>query len=159
MESSFLDDIKDEGFFYALAERPFKTALAGLIACTLLWTGWKTIANNIEYSKGARVGMINKFSEKGLIWKKYDGQLALEGIVSNSNAVGANVWDFSLDNFQAHGESKEELVKKITGYMDKGEKVKITYTQPVAVWPWRASETYLVQNVEPIGRGESGGKK
>ena len=48
--------------------------------------------NNFEYSKGTRAGVINKFSEKGIVWKTYEGQIALEGIVSTGESVGANVW-------------------------------------------------------------------
>lgn len=143
----------DETLEY-IFKHPIKSIIAATTALSILWGGYHAIGNKIEYSKGTRVGVINKFSEKGLIWKKYDGQLALEGIVSNNNRVGANVWDFSLDNLNAHGGNKKELVKKISEYMEKSEKVKINYIQPIACWPWQASSNYLIQSVEPIEKSK-----
>src|SRR3989338_7376669 len=44
-----------------------------LVAGALSWGIFQGIGNNYEYSKGTRTGMINKFAEKGLIWKTYEG--------------------------------------------------------------------------------------
>ena len=116
----------------------------------LIYGGWQGIGNNIEYSQGIRTGMINKISEKGLFWKTYEGQMALEGIVSGNNSVGANVWDFSLDRQARHRENIGELAKKIQGYLESGTKVKVTYVEPLTTWPWRSGTDYLIQEVEPV---------
>ncbi len=108
------------------------------------------VLNNYEYSKGTRVGVINKFSERGTFWKTWEGQLALEGIVSSGNNVGANVWDFSLDRQHRHGEDIKFIGEKIQKYLESGTKVKVTYTQPWVSWPWRSGTDYLVQSVDPI---------
>lgn len=93
--------------------------------------------------------MINKFSKKGLIWKTYEGQMALEGITSSDSYVGANVWDFSLDRQARHGENIDELSKKIQTYLESGQKVKIDYIEPFTTWPWRSETNFLIQNVSP----------
>ena len=98
--------------------------------------------------------MINKISEKGLFWKTYEGQMALEGIVSENNSVGANVWDFSIDRQARHGENPKELVEKIKGYLEAEAKVKVTYVEPFATWPWRSETNYLIQSVESIRKAE-----
>ena len=116
------------------------------------WGAYQGIGNNIEYSKGERTGMINKVSEKGLIWKTHEGQMALEGIVSGNQMMGANVWDFSLDGQEINGEDTQKIIAQLKECMYKGTKVKISYIQQLAVWPWRGDTNYLVQNVEPIGR-------
>lgn len=123
-------------------------ALAG----TLIWGTYQGIGNNLQYSDGIRTGMVNKFSSKGLIWKTYEGQMALEGIVSNGNSSGANVWDFSIDRQARHGENGAELARKIREYLESGTKVKVTYTEPLSTWPWRSSTDYLIQNVEPVNK-------
>ena len=128
--------------------------LAGALAGALVWAGYQGIGNGIEYSQGTRTGMINKISEKGLFWKTYEGQIALEGIVSGNNSVGANVWDFSLDRQARHGENPKELTEKIRGYLETGTKVKVTYIEPMATWPWRSETDYLIQSVEPVGKTE-----
>jgi|SRR3989344_6175576 len=124
-------------------------AVSGFFSLLTLWGGCN-LANNFEYSKGDRTGMINKVSEKGLFWKTYEGQIALEGITSGSGFVGANVWDFSLDRQARHGENTQELAKKMRGYLQSGTKVKVTYVEPFATWPWRSGTDYLIQTVEPV---------
>ncbi len=116
---------------------------------TLAYVGCQWVGNDLQYSEGIRTGMINKFSEKGLAWKTYEGQMALEGIVGG-RTVGANVWDFSLDRQARHGEKTEELAQKIRTYLESGTKVKVTYVEPLKTWPWRSGTDYLITSVEPV---------
>ncbi|MBU4069901.1 MAG: hypothetical protein KJ646_02875 [Nanoarchaeota archaeon] len=120
------------------------------LAGTLIWGGYQGIGNNIEYSEGQRVGVVNKISEKGLIWKTKEGQLSLEGRTSTGDYTGAGVWDFSIDKSARHGENVDGLYSQISKEMENGQRVKITYKEPLATWPWRADTTYLVQSVEPL---------
>jgi len=138
--NSSIDEIT---FFRSWARNIIVTGL-------LAYGGCQAIGNNIEYSQGIRTGMINKISEKGLFWKTYEGQMALEGIVSGKNSVGANVWDFSLDRQARQGENPKELAEQIREYLETGTKVKVTYKEPLATWPWRSGTDYPVQKVEPI---------
>ena len=120
----------------------------------ILWGSYQGIGNNLCYSHGERTGMINKVSENGLFWKTSEGQMALEGIVSGHNFVCANVWDFSLDRQARHGEDVKKIAAKLQEYMQAGTKVRVTYTEPLATWPWRSETGYLIQNVEPIVKAE-----
>lgn len=138
----------DGGVFFGRWIRTI--AVGGFLGWSTLWGGYKLVFNDYEYSKGTRTGMINKFSEKGLIWKTYEGQMALEGMVSNKGYAGANVWDFSLDRQKRHREDTEELAKKIQSYLESGTKVKVNYIEPFTTWPWRSGTNYLIQKVEPI---------
>lgn len=129
----------------------FKIGCATLLAGAL-FMGWPAgcyILNEYTYSEGTRVGVINKFSKKGTFWKTYEGQMALEGIVSSGDSVGANVWDFSLDNQARQREDTEALAKKIQDYAESSTKVKMKYHEPWTAWPWRSSSNYHVQSVEP----------
>ncbi len=146
------DAAKEKGWDYAgeifiLLGRYLKTAATALL---LTYTGCQSIGNNIEYSNGTRVGVINKFSHKGFIWKTYEGEMALEGIVSTGTTTGANVWDFSLDDNREHGENIDKLAEEINRYLSEGKRVKMTYTEPWTTWPWRSGTDHLIQSVEPI---------
>ena len=121
-----------------------------VLAGTLIEGGCQAIGNNIKYSEGQRVGVVNKISEKGVIWKTKEGQLSLEGRTSTGDYAGAGVWDFSIDRLAKHGENVDELYSQIREQMENGQRVKITYKQQFAIWPWRAGTTYLVQSVEPL---------
>lgn len=129
----------------------FLAAGAAVIAAgTIFVGGCGAICNNWEVSKGERTGMVNKVSRKGYFWKTYEGQMALEGISSSGDSVGANVWDFSIDNNMAHGENIDNLTSKLGQYTDSGTKVKIKYVEMAGTWPWRSGTDHLIQGVEPV---------
>ncbi len=129
--------------------------ILGAIALTVATSiGGCTMLNNYEYSSGSRAGVINKMSHKGLIWKTYEGQMALEGIVSSGERMGANLWEFSVDNQTRHGENKEELAKKLNEALESGQKIKVKYIEVICGWPWRGSTGYYVQSVEPPIKAE-----
>ncbi|MBI2666533.1 hypothetical protein HYX13_02885 [Candidatus Woesearchaeota archaeon] len=134
-------------FLFGSPLKILRTAVA-TVALTLL--SYQCVGNNITYSEGVRVGMINKFSNRGLFWKTYEGEMALEGIASGENSVGANVWRFSLDRYAKHGEDVKTLVKEVLSYAESGTKAKVTYVEPLVTWPWRSGTDYLVQSIEPI---------
>ena len=130
-------------------------SVLGAIVLTVATTiGGCNILNNYEYSFGSRAGMINKMSNKGFIWKTYEGQMALEGIVSSGESMGANVWEFSIDNQARHGEKVDELAKKLNEALESGQKVKAKYIQVIGGWPWRGSTGHYIQSVEPVVRAE-----
>lgn len=51
------------------------------------------------YSEGVRVGTLQKFSNKGLVNKSWEGELVMEGVKLKSSETGTrggNVWAFSV---------------------------------------------------------------
>jgi hypothetical protein len=52
------------------------------------------------YSEGVRVGTLQKFSNKGLVNKSWEGELVMEGVKikpdSNGGSRGGNTWAFSV---------------------------------------------------------------
>jgi len=129
--------------------------IAGLVALVLGISGTCTaIGNKWKVSEGDRVGMVNKISEKGMFWNTYEGQVALEGVSSNGKSLGANVWDFSIDNYFPK-EKQEGLIKQLQDSMNSGQKVKIHYQEMMHTWPWRSGTGYLIQSVIPLSVGTS----
>ena len=110
--------------------------------------------NNVDYGAGVRTGVINKVSEKGYFWKTWEGQMALEGLVAEKS-VGANLWDFSIDNQARRGENSNELVAKLQEALDSGKRVKVKYVEAGAPWPTRGETSYYIQGVEPTERIEN----
>lgn len=142
------------GIFYEYGSLTFRGFLLGVGLAIALsiggCVGGCKALNNYEYSSGSRAGVVNKTSKKGLIWKTYEGEMALEGIVSSGQSSGANIWKFSVDNQTRHGENKDETVKKLNDALESGQKVKIEYIQVLGGWPWRGSTGHYVQDVQPI---------
>lgn len=51
------------------------------------------------YSDGVRVGTIQKFSQKGIVNKSWEGELVMDGVKLGGNSSGirgGNVWRFSV---------------------------------------------------------------
>jgi len=54
-----------------------KTAVITVIVVILLFVGYMATVLNWSYSKGERVGYIQKFSEKGWLCKTWEGELQM----------------------------------------------------------------------------------
>ena len=66
------------------------------------------LRSKIGVSDGKRVGVLTKFSHKGLFIKSYEGELNMGGL---RNSKVANVWEFSCSNPQM-ADKLENLVGK-----------------------------------------------
>ncbi|MEK6927599.1 MAG: hypothetical protein AABX11_04140 [Nanoarchaeota archaeon] len=97
--------------------------------------------------------MVNKISQKGAIWRTHEGQMALEGISGQGQSLGANVWNFAIDNYLPSDE-KQKLVSKLQESMNSGKKVKIHYVEMVRTFPWRSESDVLIQNVDYIASND-----
>ena len=76
------------------------------------------------YSEGTRVGNLQKFSQKGLINKSWEGEIVMEGtkIISNGGQMkGGNVWAFSVLD--------PEVAKILDALSETGGSVQIKYCQ------------------------------
>jgi hypothetical protein len=80
------------------------------------------------YSEGTRTGTITKFSNKGLIWKSYEGEMNLGGMRSVTDDKGnasmvPNVWEFH---------ASDAMAPRVTEAQKSGRPVSIAYRQ----WVW-----------------------
>lgn len=83
--------------------------LFGLVSCTE------------NYSNGERIGMITKFSEKGLVWNSWEGTLNTTQTGMNS----AEPFEFSVDN----DVNDPVVISTLDSAATNGWKVKIKYHQ------------------------------
>ncbi len=72
-----------------------------------------------NYSNGERIGYLTRFSEKGLIWKSWEGDLNVTQTGMNTSAI----FSFSVDN----DKDDKALVAKLDSAASLGWKVKIVY--------------------------------
>lgn len=94
-----------------------------------------------DYSDGDRVGVVTKFSRKGLVCKSWEGEMTLTGFrPAENNAMVANIWKFSAD---------DAIAPKITKAMQTGP-LKLTYRQ-WAIAPSCQDTDYNITNVELAG--------
>lgn len=97
-----------------------------------------------NYSNGTRVGVITKFSNKGIVFKSWEGELLQQGIKivmddKGNNTSMANVFSFSVTD--------PSVVEKINNAMNSGKQVKVHYRQWF-VSPVAQLTDYTVVDVE-----------
>lgn len=99
-----------------------------------------------NYSKGERIGMITKFSNKGVMCKSWEGHLNATQTGMNS----AEGFDFSIDN----DEEEAQLVSVLDSATNEGWKVKLEYHE-VFFKNWfsnRGETDYFVNDVIVLDR-------
>ena len=97
---------------------------------------------NINYSDGSRAGYLIKISEKGYVFKTYEGQVNLGGIGDGEvNAIVANnIWDFSVMEDSVYHKMQEL----------QGKHVNLYYKEKIKNFPWQGDTKYFVYKVEPV---------
>jgi hypothetical protein len=100
------------------------------------------LSSCIDYSDGDRVGVITKFSRKGLLFKTWEGELNLGGLRKNAdNNVVANTWKFTVEN-------NVLVINQIEDALDSNKTVKLHYKQEFWSAPWRAETNYFIDSVK-----------
>lgn len=89
------------------------------------------------YSEGSRVGVLQKFSRKGNLFKTYEGEMIQLGFGQRGAAINSQYYYFSVDD-EILADSLEHCQGKI---------VKLHYIQFRRSLPWRG-ENYDKTNAE-----------
>lgn len=118
--------------------------MKNLLAILMLLTFASCTEN---YSNGERIGVITRFSEKGLIWKSWEGNL---NITQTGMNTSGEPFMFSVDN---NNEDKE-LVSKIDSAANKGWKVKVVYHECMGknITGSRGETNYFIDRLEVLDR-------
>ena len=128
-----------------LLQKVKKIAKRVLIVLVVLGLAYISFMYFGVYSHGDRVGKIMKISEKGLIFKTFEGQLNLQGFGAvRSSSVFSETFEFSVKK------SSQEVMNKIQQAMNEGNDVKITYVEHYWKVPWRGETTHFVTDVTII---------
>ena len=91
------------------------------------------------YSKGYRAGLLQKFSNKGIAFKTYEGELILSSVSSTRDvAIASEKFLFTMVN--------EDLVRQFDTL--QGQNVIVHYIQKGGAVFWRGDSKYLVDSVQ-----------
>ncbi|MBI4896109.1 MAG: hypothetical protein HY832_01010 [Candidatus Aenigmarchaeota archaeon] len=102
---------------------------------------WGPVGVNILYSDGERVGMVIKLSQKGLIWKTWEGEMVL----SQQGFAVTYVWPFSVDDQYPN---KQVIISQLQQALDEGKLIKIQYEERAGYVPWRSKTSYFIKSIE-----------
>lgn len=110
-----------------------KKVLAILIIVILtIFAAWYAFIYYASYSEGTRSGELIKFSNKGVLFKTWEGEIS-QGI------SGAQIFSFSVES------QKENIIKKLEKF--QGRYVKLKYKERFAKISWLGDTKYFVVDV------------
>ena len=95
------------------------------------------------FEKGIYAGKVLRISERGLIFKTYEGQLSAESFGSLKGASPiAEVRDFSVASDQT------EVIKQLEEVALSGERVNLHFRKRFITFPWRGETNCFIESVE-----------
>ena len=97
------------------------------------------------YERGVMAGKILRISEKGMVFKTYEGKITLEsfGALKGTNPI-AETFDFSVEP------DEKELIENLQKVSLSGERVNLHFVKRYARFPWRGDTRYFVTRVERL---------
>jgi hypothetical protein len=91
------------------------------------------------YSKGYRSGLLQKFSEKGVVFKTYEGEMILSSVQSSASvAIASEKFLFSVTD-DAVARQMEQI---------QGKHVVVHYKEKNGALPWQGESYYIVDSVK-----------
>lgn len=95
------------------------------------------------YETGSMAGRVIRISEKGLIFKTYEGKLSLEsfGAMKGVSPV-AETFDFSVEG------DENSIIEQLNEVALSGERVSLHFKKRFISVPWRGDTKYFVTLVE-----------
>jgi hypothetical protein len=102
-----------------IGKKAIKIVLLLVVVAAVLCTGYMMIVLNWSYSKGERIGYVQKFSEKGWLCKTWEGELQMLPV---PGAVPEK-FTFSVRD--------KAMIGKINATL--GKKVSLSYEQHVGI--------------------------
>jgi len=91
-----------------------------------------------NYSNGTRTGVITKLSEKGLIFKSWEGEMLVALPSSVASATQPEKFEFNVS---------PECVEKVKAALDSNRRVEVVYRQ-WAVSPFSIENDHVIVDVK-----------
>lgn len=95
-----------------------------------------------NFSSGYRAGVPIKISNKGVLFKTWEGQLNVGGLTNSDQGAIPTTWDFSIPD------DAEEVRAKIDQAITSGRRVKLSYKEKYVRLFWKGDTKYFVYDVE-----------
>jgi hypothetical protein len=130
--------ITESGFWTGTVRKTKKVLkwfLTFILVFLVLFIYWKYF---YTYSEGYRAGLLQKFSNKGTIFKTYEGEMILSSVSSTRDiAIASEKFLFTVTN--------KSLVRQFDTL--QGENVIVHYKQKNGIVFWRGDTKYLVDSI------------
>jgi len=96
-----------------------------------------------KYEEGVMAGKILRVSQKGVLFKTYEGKLGLEtfGALKGTSPI-AETFDFSIET------QEKEVIKQLEEVALTGERINLHFFKRYMAFPWRGNTKYFAFKVE-----------
>ncbi len=113
------------------------------IAALIVFIGISAFLFWGTYEEGVMAGKVLRISQKGLIFKTYEGKLNLEtfGALKGASPI-AESFDFSVESNQ------KELIKQLEEVALSGERINLHFKKRYMTFPWRGNTKYYATMIE-----------
>lgn len=97
------------------------------------------------YEEGVMAGKVLRVTQKGVVFKTYEGKLNLEtfGALKGASPI-AESFDFSVEN------SQTDVIKQLEEVSLSGERVNLHFVKRFMRFFWRGDTKYFVIKVERL---------
>lgn len=109
-----------------------------IILLLLIGVGYYLTAGH--YSRGERAGTISKLSERGYVFKTYEGVLNEGGYSGQTGTLTPKYFEFSCKT--------DSTIAKLERGLKTGERVTLHYSEKFFTFPWNGDTKYFIDNVE-----------
>lgn len=135
--------MESESFMKKTARTTMKAVKRILIIALLLGIATLAFLYYGAYERGVMAGKVLRITEKGMVFKTYEGKLNLEsfGALKGVSPV-AETFDFSVESDQT------EVIKQLQEVSLSGERVNLHFVKRYAQFPWRGDTKYFIESVE-----------
>jgi len=99
------------------------------------------------YEDGVMAGKVLRISEKGMMFKTYEGKINLEtfGALRDASPI-AESFDFSVEK------NDDALITELKEVALTGERVNLYFVKRYMTFPWRGDTKYFATRVERVGK-------
>jgi hypothetical protein len=135
--------MEQEGFVKKTVRSTVKWVKRLLLIALVLGLGVLAFAYWGVYEKGTMAGKVLRVTEKGVVFKTYEGKISLEsfGALKGVSPV-AETFDFSIEGDQT------AVIKQLEEVALSGERVNLHFVKRYVRFPWRGDTKYFVEKVE-----------
>ena len=114
-----------------------------IIAALIIFAGVSAFLYWGTYEEGVMAGKVLRISQKGVIFKTYEGKLNLEtfGALKGASPI-AESFDFSVESDQ------KEIIKQLEEVALSGERINLHFKKRYSTFSWRGNTKYFATKVE-----------
>jgi len=142
--------MESQNFFQKAGHATMKLIKKILLLAIIIGLAVLSFAYWGTYEKGVMAGKVLRVTEKGVIFKTYEGKISLDsfGALKGVSPV-AETFDFSIESGQT------EVIHQLTDVALSGERVNLTFVKRYMRFPWRGDTKYFVTKVERAEKPEN----